>query len=113
MNHGITGCDPAWSEAQHRAETYLHLLCGEFGSVQRELLVRAMQTAHAQSEETTVHPVTLVMRALFLLLEKATRIATAPPMQRATMLPEKIEFPFHEGLSRLFRSRLLPFAGAN
>ncbi|HEY2712270.1 MAG TPA: hypothetical protein VGI60_07130 [Chthoniobacterales bacterium] len=116
MNYGITGYGPgAWSEAQQRAETYLNALHGGLGSAQRELLVRAMQSAREQEENVATHPVTLVMQALFAALSKETTaiIAMAPPIQRVAMLPEKVEFPFHEGLGRLFRTQLLPFAGAN
>lgn len=114
MNHGITGCCPAaWDEAQQRAETYLYALYGEFDSGQRELLARATQSARARSENAATHPVTLVMQALFALLETTPTFAMTPPIQRVSMVPEKIAFPFHEGLGRLFRTHLLPFAGAN
>jgi hypothetical protein len=103
----------AWSEAQQRAETYLRALFGAFGARQRELLARAMQTARAQEGDVATHPVGLVMRALFALLEASAGFVMAPPVQRVSMLPEKIEFPFHEGLGRLFHTRLLPFAGVN
>jgi hypothetical protein len=55
------------------------------------------------------------MQTLFAILPKETpaTIAMTPPIQRAAMLPEKVEFPFHEGLRRLFHTQLLPFAGAN
>jgi hypothetical protein len=115
MNHETIDYSPdGWSEAQQRAETYLHALHGEFGPAQRELLVRALQRAREQEGNVASHPVTLVMQALFAILPKeTTAIAMAPPIQRAAMLPEKVEFPFHEGLRRLFHTQLLPFAGAN
>jgi hypothetical protein len=116
MSYEITGYGPdEWREAQQRAETYLHALHGQFGPAERELLVRAMQTAREQEENVATHPVTLVMQTLFAILPKETpaTIAMTPPIQRAAMLPEKVEFPFHEGLRRLFHTQLLPFAGAN
>ncbi|HEY1583372.1 MAG TPA: hypothetical protein VGF73_09780 [Chthoniobacterales bacterium] len=55
-----------------------------------------------------------MMEALFALLstsEGAAPVAITPPLRRTRMLPEKTEFPLHEGLSRFVRSGVVPFAG--
>ena len=115
MNQRITVYGPReWSEAQSRAETYLRALHGGFGSSERHLLAQALVTAREQSD-AAAHPVTMVMDSLFALLppeNAASPVAMAPPIQRVTMLPEKTEFPFHDGLRRLFRTQVSPFAGA-
>ncbi len=103
-----------WSEARRRAETYLRALQGGFGQGERALLAQALAKAHGQNrEDRATHPVTLVMESLFGLLppeDVSAPVAMTPPMQRVTMLPEKTEFPFHDGMRRLFQ--VLPFADA-
>ena len=117
MNHGITGYGPReWSEGERRAETYLRVLHGEVGTAERELIDRATQAARKQARSSAAHPVTLVMEALFSLLpfeETGSPIAMTPPIRRVSMLPEKTEFPLHDGLRRFFRSGLLRLAGVN
>lgn len=117
MNQPISPYGPReWSEGRRRAETYLRALQGEFGAAELELVSRSIRAARERDRESgAAHPVTLVMESLFDLLsreESAAPAAMTPPMQRVSMLPEKTEFPFHDGLRRLFRTRLLPFAGA-
>jgi hypothetical protein len=102
-----------WSEARQRAETYLRALRGTFGAAESQLLAQVLVTAR-ERPDAAVHPVTLLIESLFALLSAeaaATPVAMTPPIQRVTMLPEKTEFPFHDGLRRLFRTQLLPFAG--
>jgi len=116
MNQGITVHGPReWSEAQRRAETYLRAWSGSLGSAEQRLFTRALTAAREHHHaDPAAHPVTLVMEALFVLLpleETAPPVAMTPPIQRVTMLPEETEFPFHQGLRRLFRTQLLPFAG--
>lgn len=116
MTQEITVYGPReWSEAQHRAETYLRAWFGRLGSAEEHLFTRALATARENHRaDPAPHPVTLVMEALFAFLppeEAATPVSMTPPMQRVTMLPEKTEFPFHDGLRQLFRTQLLPFAG--
>jgi hypothetical protein len=117
MNQGITVHGPReWSEAQRRAETYLRVLSGRLGSAEQQLLAQALITAREHHRaDPAAHPVTLVMESLFALLPAegaASPVAMTPPIQRVTMLPEKTEFPFHDGLRQLFRTQLLLFAGA-
>ena len=116
MSQEITVHGPRdWSEAQRRAETYLRAWSGRLGSAERQLLAQALSAAREHRRaNAAAHPVALVMEALFVLLppeETAMPVAMTPPIQRVTMLPEKTEFPFHDGLRRLFRTQLLPFAG--
>lgn len=95
-----------WNEAQRRAETYLRALRGVFGPGERELVASALASARGQSQlNQDAHPVTLVMEALFGFLPAvAAEIpAMTPPLQRATMLPEPMEFPVHDWLRRCFR----------
>ncbi len=105
-----------WDEARRRAETYLRALRGRFGVTEREQIARAIALARAQrGDERVAHPVTLVMETLIDLLPQentAGPVAITPPLQRVSMLPEKTEFPFHEGLRRFLRTQFLPFAGA-
>lgn len=106
-----------WSEAQRRAETYLRALRRAFGPAERQLVARALTAAHERHYECAgTHPVTLVMEALFGLLppapETVAPVAMAPPIRRATMLPEPTEFPVHNWLRRLFCRRIFVFAGA-
>ena len=130
MQQAITVHGPReWNEAQRRAETYLGALRGGFGERERELVARALRAAreehqpgassqlsspHATQVPVSPHPVTRVMELLFDILPTQDTIAPpamAPPIQRTSMLPEKTEFPFHDGLHRLFRAQLLSFAG--
>lgn len=113
MKQTISSHSPReWSEAQRRAETYLRALHGEFGSTEQQLLSQAVAAGRQkQSCDALSHPVTLVMESLFALLPSEEAFTITPPIQRTTMLPEKIVFPFHDGLRRLFRIKLLPFAG--
>jgi len=116
MNQGIRvhGAQE-WGEAQRRAETYLRAWSGRLGSAEQQLLTRALITAQ-ERPDAGAHPVTLVMESLFALLPaeaSAKPAAMTPPIRRVTMLPEETEFPFHDGLRRLFRTQLLPFAGVH
>jgi hypothetical protein len=118
MMEGISGYGPReWSEGMRRGEAYLRAWRGECGPTENEQLAEAIALARAQAVGGDPrHPVTLVMESLFdlLPLENARgTVATTPPIQRVRMLPEKTEFPLHDGLRRLFRPRLLRFAGAN
>ena len=100
-----------WQEAQQRAETYLRALRGNVGAAERHLLAAALTSARGQLWlNPEAHPVTLVMEALFGFLPDAPNVEPpmTPPLQRATMLPEPIEFPLHHWFSGLLRS-----AGAN
>ncbi len=105
-----------WSEAHHRAETYLRALGGEFGPVERKLAARALAAARAERRpEFMAHPVTLVMRALFSILaheKTAPPVAMTPPIQRTTMLPEPTEFPLHDWVRGVARGRFFKLAGA-
>lgn len=105
-----------WNEARHRAEIYLHALRSQFGLVERKLVARALIAAREQHRRNgAAHPVTLTMESLFEILwpeKSVSELAMAPPMQRATMLPEPTEFPLHDWLRRLFRRRMISFAGA-
>ena len=117
MNQAISpNSSRAWTEAQQRAETYLSALCGRTGPAENALLEQAIATAREESCEgnNAHHPITLVMESLFALLSRAeivAPLAITPPLTRASMLPEKIEFPLHEGMRRLFGARDFPFAG--
>lgn len=99
-----------WQEAQRRAETYLRTLRGSFGPAERQLLAAALTSARGQLRlNPETHPVTLVMEALFGFLSSLPndRPPMAPPLRRATMLPEPIEFPLHDWFSGLFhRARI-------
>ena len=111
---GISDYGPQeWSEGTRRGETYLRAWRGEYGAAEHEHLAQAIAMARAESADGDPrHPVTLVMESLFDLFpmeNERAEIATSPPIQRVRMLPEKTEFPFHEGLRRLFRSGLLAF----
>ncbi len=117
MKQGMTAYGPReWSEAQDRAATYLRALQGGLGAEQRQLLSQALRMALAErATAPATHPVTLLMEALFALLAEAEPtepVPMAPPMQRVTMLPEPTEFPLHDGIKRVFRTRHLLFAGA-
>ena len=103
-----------WHEAQRRAESYLRALRGVLGTAERELLVSALTTARAHHQwNAKAHPVALVMETLFDLLPIAEPAVTmAPPIQRATMLPEPIQFPVRDWLRGWFRRRVA-FAGPN
>ncbi len=95
-----------WNEAHRRAETYLRLLRGEFGRRERQLAALALNSARGQIQQHhDAHPVTLVMEALFGFLSgaPAKMPAMTPPLQRATMLPEPMEFPVHDWLRGFFR----------
>lgn len=94
----------AWSEAQRRAEAYLQTLRGTFGSEEQDLVASAMASARGQFRlNPEEHPVTLVMEALSGFLPGAVVLAMTPPITRATMLPEPMEFPVHDWLRRIFR----------
>lgn len=104
-----------WSEAGRRAETYLRSLQGGTNAAEPTLLAQALATARTRSAtDETTHPVTLVMESLFDLLPpaKAPAPTMTPPIDRVRMLPEKTEFPLHDGLRRIFRSEIFLFAGA-
>ena len=106
-----------WNEGMRRGETYLRSWRGSSGTAENEQLAKAVAIARAQAAAGDPrHPVTLVMESLFAFLpleNESAAIAITPPIQRVKMLPEKTEFPLHDGLRRLFRPRLLRFAGAN
>ncbi len=106
-----------WSEGRRRGEAYLRAWRGQCGAAEDKQLAEAITLARAQSDKGDPrHPVTLVMESLFTLFpigQVAAPIAMTPPIQRVRMLPEKTEFPLHEGIRRLFRTRFLSFAGAN
>ena len=86
---------------------------GTLGHAERQLAREAETAARARQFEG-VHPVTLIMEALFRMLpEGEAPVAMTPPMQRVSMLPERTEFPLHDGWSRFFRTCLIPFAGAH
>lgn len=96
-----------WSEAHRRAEIYLRALRGGFGLDERQLVASAISSAGGQLRlNPNAHPVTLVMEALFGLLPESSpgSVAMTPPLQRARMLPEPMEFPVHDWLRRAFRS---------
>jgi hypothetical protein len=112
-----------WSEAHRRAEIYLRALRSEFGSAERQLVARALASAREQHRRgAATHPVTLVMESLFEMLppqNTMTPITMTPPLARASMLPEKTEFPLHDWLRRggwkaaaprIFRGRIFAFA---
>lgn len=98
-----------WAEAQRRAEIYLRALRGGFGVAERDLLAGALTSARSQyllSPQS--HPVTLVMEALFGFLpahlpNDQPAAPIAPPLQRASMLPEPVEFPLHDWCRRALR----------
>ena len=117
MKQGNSVYNPGeWSEAVERAESYLRALFGSLGGNEKSLLQDALDMALAeQPGALATHPVTLVMESLFYLLaeEDAAPLAPmTPPMRRVSMLPEPTEFPLHDGVRRLFRTRHLLFAGA-
>ena len=118
MMEAILGYGPReWSEGMRRGETYLRAWRGRCEAAERKQLAQAIAIARAQSASGDPrHPVTLVMESLFDLLpveNERAALATTPPIQRVRMLPEKTEFPLHDGLRRLLRPRFLAFAGAN
>ncbi len=94
-----------WNEALARAEAYLRALRGRFGASERELLGSAVTSARGQLQlNAEAHPVTLVMEALFGFLPAAAGPALmAPPLQRARMLPERMQFPLHDWLGGIVR----------
>lgn len=95
-----------WNEAQRRAEAYLRALRGVFGPGERQLVASAIDSARGQLElDNDAHPVILVMEALFGFLPAAAAEipVMTPPIQRATMLPEPMEFPLHDWLRGFFR----------
>lgn len=105
MNHP-THLPQNWNEAQRRAETYLRALRGVFGRGERQLVASAITSARRQLQlDLDAHPVTLVMEALFVFLPAAAAEmpAMTPPLQRATMLPEPMEFPVHDWLRGFLR----------
>lgn len=105
MSHS-TQLSQAWSEAERRAESYLRTLRGSFGSAERLLVANARSSARGQSQlNPGAHPVTLVMEALFGFLPFVPNESPpmTPPLRRATMLPEPIEFPVHDFLGGLLR----------
>jgi len=117
MMEAISGYGPReWNEGMRRGETYLCAWRGRCEAAERKQLAQAIAVARARSESGDPrHPVTLVMESLFDLLpmENArAAVPTAPPIQRVRMLPEKTEFPLHDGLRRLLRPRFLAFTGA-
>jgi hypothetical protein len=101
-----------WDEARRRAETYLRALRGRIGTAERECITDAMEVARCGHDDGT-HPVTRVMESLFDLLSAADgeSVATVPPMQRASMLPEQTVFPLHDTWRRLRRAAFLPIGG--
>lgn len=103
-----------WSEARDRAESYLRALRGTLGPADDQLLSQAWAAARDQSRlDCSTHPVTRVMESLFALLppELTAPVAMTPPIKRVSMLPEPTQFPFHEGLSRLFHASFNRLAG--
>lgn len=91
-----------WGEAHGRAETYLRLVRGGFGPGERSLLASALASAREQLRlDARVHPVTLVMEALFGCLPSASAAEMTPPIERSRMLPEPLEFPIHNWLRRV------------
>ncbi len=106
-----------WNEGKRRAETYLRAWHGRSDAAEAKQLAQAVAIARARSDNgDRRHPVTLVMESVFDLLPNknlCAPVATAPPIQRVRMLPEKTEFPLHDALRRFFRNGFLAFAGAN
>ncbi len=105
MNHP-SHLSQKWNEARRRAEAYLRAVRGGFGPGERHLVASAIASARGQLQlNHNAHPVTLVMEALFGFLPAAAGEipAMAPPIQRATMLPEPMEFPVHDWLRGFFR----------
>ncbi len=113
MNRTISPYGPSeWDEAQRRAETYLRALHGEIGSAERGLLANALAKARVRSRrENLAHPVPLVMESLFDLLppQKVPPSAMTPPLRRVKMIPERMEFPFHDAMRTIFQSEVFPF----
>ena len=104
-----------WHEARRRAECYLRALRGAIGAAEGQLVIRALTMARAQhGRDPATHPVTMVMETLFDLLPVGqTSVPMAPPIQRATMLPEPMEFPVRDWLRRCFRRPRVVVAGPN
>ena len=76
------------------------------GTPEYLLVTNALRSARLQSQlDPEVHPVKLVMEALFEALPLAPndQPPRTPPLRRATMIPEPIEFPVHDWLEDLLR----------
>jgi hypothetical protein len=105
MSHSTELSQP-WQEAERRAETYLRTLRGRLDRPERGLVANALSSARGQSQlASEAHPVRLVMEALFDSLQAVPneKPPMTPPLRRATMLPEPIEFPLHDWLGGLLR----------